>query len=110
MSAIDFNSLKSSKDLEIPFLTNSEDIGTANIGHDTLIEFGMLVKTLRLVNDSNVGLGYKVGSPSALLKIIPPNSEVTIDGWFSVFQIFPDSVTGKGLIEMDLVPSKVANK
>jgi|APSaa5957512535_1039671.scaffolds.fasta_scaffold06084_4 hypothetical protein len=111
MSSIDLGSLKSSKDLDIPFSNDSQAIGVTQINHDTLIEFGMLVKTLRIVNDDNVNnITYKTGSASGLLKTLPPNSEVTIDGWFSVFQIFPNAVTGNGLIEMDLTPTREALK
>lgn len=111
MSAIDFSSLKSSKDLNIPFLTESELIALLQINHDTLLEFGLLVKSLRIVNDDGVNvLTYRTGSASGTLKTIPPNSEATVDGWFSIFQIFPNAVTGNGLIEMDLTSVKDATK
>ena len=111
MSFIDFPSLKSSKDLDIPFLSDSEIIALVTINHDTLIEQGLLVKSLRLVNDDGTNnLDYRTGSPSGTLKSVPPNSEVTIDGWFSIFQVFPNAVTGQGLIETDLVSSKDAQR
>ena len=117
MSAIPFDQLKGSKDLSLPFISRPERVGVVPISHDTLIEFGFLVKTLRIINESaSSSIRYTINdpvdltNPNLLLKEVPPNSDETIDGWFSIFQIIPDPITGKGSIEMDLTKTIEALK
>ena len=111
MSAIPFESLKGSTDLSLPFITRSEIIGVNPINHDTLLEFGFIVKTLRIVNnDSSGSIFYRTGASDAVLKEVPPNSDDTIEGWFAIFLITPNSITGNGLLEYDLTRTSEALK
>lgn len=111
MSAIPFESLKGSTDLSIPFITRSEIIGITPINHDTLLEFGFIVKTLRIVNNSPTSsIFYRTGASDAVLKEVPPNSDDTIDGWFAIFLITPDPIAGDGLLEYDLTRTREALK
>lgn len=114
MSAIPFDLLKGSTDLSLPFISRSEKIdplNLKNIAHDTLLEFGFLVKNLRIINKSAISsIFYRTQSVDSILKEVPPSSDETIDGWFSIFQIFPDLVDGDGLIEYDLTRTLEALK
>jgi len=111
MSAIDTDSLKSASDLNIIFDTRPEIIGITQILHDSLLEFGKLIKITKIVNDDGVNnITYKTKSPSAPLRTVPPNSDETIIEWTAYLEINPDPVTGQGTLEMDLVTPQEAKK
>lgn len=109
MSTVNPDGLKSASDTTIPFLSRPETIGLVQIRHDTLIEFAKITKTVKIVNNDAVNsVTYRLQSPSAPLRTVPPNSDETIDEWTSYVEINPDPVTGQGTIEMDLVSPKDA--
>ena len=111
MSAIDTDTLKSASDLNIIFDTRPEVIALLQIRHDSLLEFGRLIKTTKIVNEDGLNnITYRTKSPSAPLRTVPPNSDETIEEWTSYLEINPNPVTGDGLLEMDLVLLKDARK
>lgn len=104
MSNVDADVLKSPESENIPFLTRTEDFTTAQLRHDCLLEFSKLLKTTKIVNNDGVNiLTYRLQSPSATLRTVPPNSEDTLNEWTSYLEINPNPVTGSGVVEMDLV-------
>ncbi len=112
MSAIDTSNLKSVNDEKIPFETHQEEIGTDEIKFDTLFRFeSKLIKRGRIVNNDSVNsIKFQIGSASAPVQLVPPNSDETFDGWFSKIIIIPDTSTGDGFLELDLVNSKDARQ
>jgi len=112
LSAIDTEFLKSINDQTIPFSFHQEVIGIVPIKFDTLFRFeAKLIQRGRIINDDNVNpILLQVGSVQAPVQSIPPNSDETFDGWFSKIFITPDTVTGKGFLELDLVSSKDAKQ
>ena len=82
MSAIDTDTLKSASDLNIIFDTRPEVIALLQIRHDSLLEFGRLIKTTKIVNEDGLNnITYRTKSPSAPLRTVPPNSDETIEGF-----------------------------
>lgn len=111
MSAINSGMLKSVSDPFIPFITRVEDFTTAQIRHDSLLEFAMLIKKIKITNDDALAnVTVRTDSPSNSLITIDPNSELVISGWTSYLEINPNAVSGSGQIEFDLVQSKDAYK
>ena len=111
MSAIDVENLKSVNDDKIPFQTFPEPIGTTEIKFDTLFRFGKIIKKGRIINDDGTNnITFRVGSIQSPIQTIPPKSDESFDGWVSKIFITPDGVTGKGLLELDLVNSKDARQ
>lgn len=111
MSAIDSDSLKSASDPLIPFITRIENFTTAPIRHDTLLEFGLLVKSIKITNNDNLAtMTIKTMSPSNNSITIDPSTELTLEEWTSFLEVVPNAVTGTGQIEMNLTSSKEARK
>ena len=111
MSAINPDELKSAADPLISFITRPETILTVQIRHDALLEFGRIIKSIKIVNNDGVNdITYRTISPSNLLRTVPPNSDETVDEWTSYLEINPDAITGSGSLEMDLVQMKDARK
>lgn len=111
MSSVNPEELKSPSDSTIPFFTRPEAIGVAQIIHDTLNEFGVLIKSIKIVNeDGSNNLTYRTQSPSNVLQTVPPNSEDVLDEWTSFLEINPDGTSGSGMLQMDLVELKNARK
>lgn len=111
MSVVPLEALKGASDTTIIFATRVEPILTAQIRHDSLLEFLRYTKTIKIVNDDAINsITYRTQSPSNNLRTVPPNSEDTLDEWTSYLEINPDVVTGAGSLEMDLVNPKDALK
>jgi hypothetical protein len=111
MSAIQQNGLKSANDPLIPFISVPETIGTVQIRHDSLLETGLLTKSIRIINNDGANpITYRTASPSSVLKTVPPNSDETIPEWTSYLEINPNAVTGNGILERDLVTNEDAHK
>lgn len=111
MSAIDTGSLKSASDPLIPFITRLETVGTAQIRHDSLLEWGLLIKSVKITNNDTLAvLTVRTNSPSNGLISVDPASELVIEEWTSYLELNPNAVSGVGQIEIDLVQSKDARK
>lgn len=111
MSAIDTDSLKSASDPLLPFITRIENFTTAPLRHDSLLEFGYLIKSVKVTNNDNLAtLTLRTISPSNNTITVDPSTELTLDEWTSFIEIVPNAVTGNGQIEMNLVTSKEARK
>lgn len=111
MSAIISDALKSVSDPLIPFITRPEDFTTVQIRHDSLLEFGKLIRAVKITNnDPLANVTVRTQSPSNVLITVDPSSELIIEGWTSYLEINPNGVSGTGQIEMDLVSSEDAYK
>lgn len=103
--------LKSASDLNIPFTEFPQAIGITVITIDTMQRFNQLIKSVRIANDDVLQpLTYRTQSLSGLLKTVGPSSEVTFNQWGSFIQINPNAVSGDGLLELDLVEPKDAQR
>lgn len=111
MSAINYENLKSANDDTIPFRNNKELLLKTVIKFDSLLRFGMLLKSVRVVNNDSTGeILVQTGSNQAVPEKIPPNMEQTFEGWFSKLIVTPDPVTGDGLLDYDMSTSKDASQ
>lgn len=109
MSSINSSGLKSATDPTISFITRPEVIDKDPIRHDSLLEYGMLIKTLKIVNnDALKPIRYKTQSPSNVYRNVDPLSSEELNEWTSYLEIVPDDTTGTGVLEMDLVQSAEA--
>jgi len=88
--------LLSATDDNIPsFLRTPENGTTTAIRHNTLYEFSRIGKGARIINnDSTNNLDVRLHNPNATIMIVPPNSELVIEEWFSEIHCEPDGTTG----------------
>jgi len=88
--------LKSASDDLIPsFLREAQNGTTTVISHDTLMEWGLIGKGARIINNDSVNnLDIQLHSNTGTVLEIPPNSELVINEWFSTIICTPDGVTG----------------
>ena len=112
MSNINVSEFKSASDDTIPsFNREPEAFTTVAIRHDTLLQFSMLGKGARIINDDILAdLIYRLHSNRGIARTIPPSSEVTIQEWFSQIHVEPDGVTGAGQLELELATFKDARR
>lgn len=109
MSYVNFESLRSPRDQNIPFLSRKIAIGTGQTLIDTLLTFGLLCKAWRLNNlDGAANLTYRTISPSNTLETILALGEDTDESWTSFFEVNTNAVSGTALLEMELVEPRFA--
>jgi hypothetical protein len=103
--------LKGNLDPTLVVVTSTFGFTIAQLKIDCLTQFGGYAKTFRIVNNDTTNvLTYRQEQNSSPLKIVPPSSEVVVNGWESYIEINPNAVTGTGFIEIDIVNKKVAEK
>ena len=111
MSSLNPDELKSPRDLTIPFSTRPENFTTAQLRIDSLIQFGKLIKSIRIENnDTTNNLTWRTQSPSNILRILAPSAVDEVDEWTSYLEINGNGATGTGQLEMDLVNIQDAKK
>jgi len=105
--SFNISTLRSATDDSIEsFLRAAENGTTAAIRHNTQLEFGLLGKGIRVVNNDNTNnLLVKLHDRNANPFIVPPSSELPIQEWFTEIHIEPDNVTGDFQITLELVES-----
>ena len=108
MSSFNVNLLPSATDERIPsFLRRNENGTTAAIRHDTILEFGLLAKGARIINnDSLNNLEVFLHDRNNVPFVIPPNSEIPIQEWFSEIHVVPDAVTGDFQLTLELLTDR----
>jgi len=104
--------LKAATNDNVPsFLRAPENGTTSNIVHDTILEFGLLGKGARIVNnDASNNLDVRLHSPTATIIIIPPSSELSIEEWFNEIHCEPDGTTGSFQLTIELASIEDARK
>ena len=105
MSSFDVNLLPSATDERIPsFLRQNENGTTSAIRHNTLLEFGLLAKGARIINnDSLNNLEVFLHDRNNTPFVVPPNSEIPIQEWFSEIHLEPDGTTGNFQLTLELL-------
>jgi len=103
LSVLPQNLLSATND-EIPSSNREpEAFTTAAVRHDTLLEFNLIGKAARIINDDSTNnLTYRLHSNRGIARIIPPSAEITVREWFSQLHIEPDGTTGSGQLELEL--------
>ena len=104
--------LKSASDDLIPsFLREAQNGTTSAINHDSLMEWGLITKGARIINNDNVNnLEVKIHSKQGTSLIIPPNSELVLSEWFSAIFITPDGTTGNFQLTLEVANLNEARK
>ena len=94
--SFDANKLKSATDDTIPsFLRTPQHGTTTAVRHQTIYEWCMIGKGARIINnDSTNNLDVRLHDPRATIMIVPPNSELVLNEWFSQIHCEPDGTTG----------------
>jgi len=73
------------------------------------MEFGGWGAGAKITNDDALNtVTVRLHSDRGRARIVPINSEITINEWFDILIVEPDSGSGSGQIEMDIVPFKEA--
>jgi len=96
--------LKSATDDEIPsFNREPEAFTTGAVRHDTLLEFSLIGKAARIINnDVTNNLIFRLHSNRGIARTIPPSAEITVREWYSQIHIEPDGTTGSGVLELEV--------
>ena len=104
--------LKSASDENVPsFLREAENGTTSAIAHDSLMEWGLITKGARVINNDSVNnLLVQLHSKQGTSLIIPPNSELVLNEWFSSIFITPDGTTGNFQLTLEVADLKEARK
>ena len=104
--------LKSATDDNIPsFLREDENGTTSVLAHNTIMEWGLIGKGARIINnDSSNNLEINLHSNTGTPLIIPPNSELSLNEWFSTIICTPDGTTGNFQITIEVADIKEASK
>jgi len=108
MSSFDVNLLPSATDERIPsFLREAQNGTVSAIRHNTLLEFGLLAKGARIINnDAAANLIVRLHSRTATPFIIPPSSELPLQEWFSEIHVEPDAGTGNFQLTLELLTDR----
>ena len=103
---------QSATDDQIPsFLRVAENGTTAAIRHNTILEWGLIGKGVRVINnDVQNNLIVRLHSRGGIALIIPPSSELPINEWFSEIHFEPNAVTGDFQIMMEVAQIKDARR
>jgi len=103
---------RSATDDNVPsYLRTPENGTTTAIRHDTLMEFGLMGKGARIINnDAAANLDVRLHNPLATIIIVPPSSELVIEEWFSQIHCEPDGVTGAFQLTLEVASMKDARK
>jgi len=100
------SSLELQKNARLP-----EDFTTAVVRHFCSMEFGGWAVGAKIINrDSLNEITYRLHSDRGTARMVPISSEVTINEWFDLIVITPDSGTGDGQLELDIVNFRDAIK
>lgn len=112
MSSINFSDFKSASDDEIPSQNREpEAFTTVAIRHDALLEFGLIGKGARIINDDVLNdLIYRLHSNRGIARVIPPAGEIIVQEWYSQIHVEPDGVSGAGQLELELATLKDARR
>jgi len=104
--------LRSASDDLIPsFLRAAENGTTTVIAHSTIYEFGKIGKGARLINNDSINnLQVQLHADTATALIIPPNSELVLEEWFSTIILTPDGTTGNFQLTLELAELNEARK
>lgn len=102
--------MKSATDDTIPsFLREAENGTTNNINHDTILEFGLIGKGARIINNDSLNdLDVRLHNVLGTILVIPPSSELVINEWFSQIFCQPDGVSGDFQLTLELAAQKDA--
>lgn len=104
--------LKSASDDNVPSFLRSPENGTTNpIRHNTQLEFGLIGKGARVVNnDSSANLLVRLHDPTAVAVIVPPSSDLIIKEWFAQIHCIPDGTTGDFQLTIEVADLRDAQK
>jgi len=104
--------LKSASDDNVPsFLREAENGLLAVIAHDTLLEWGLIAKGARIINnDVTNNLSVNLHSATGTPLIIPPASEFLVSEWFSIIILTPNATTGNFQLTLEVADLKEASK
>jgi len=102
------SNLKSATDDQIAsFNREPQAFTTAAVRHDTIIEFNLIGKAARIINDDATNnLTVRLHSNRGIARVIPPSSELTIREWYAQIHIEPDGTTGTGVLELEVAEFK----
>lgn len=109
MSYFNAQKLRGLLDQSLSFFTTVQAFTTSPLTIDSLTQFQAYIKAFRIVNQDGTNvLTYVQGQLTEPSKTVPISSEVVSTAWESFIKLTPNAVSGKGFIEMDLVPRSVA--
>ena len=93
------------------FLREAENGTTTAIRHNTILEWGMIGKGVRAINnDAQNDLIIRLHSRGGTPLVVPPSSELPINEWFAEIHFEPNAVTGDFQIMIEVAEFKDARR
>jgi len=78
---------------------------------NTQYQFGKICAKLKIVNEDPINnITYRLPSPSAPLRIVPPSSDVTVEEYTYFIELNFDITNITSILELDLVKAGDAKK
>jgi len=110
--AFNVQKLKAATNENVPsFLREPENGLLVAIRHDTILEFGLLGKGARIINNDAINnLNVRLHSSNGTIMVIPPSSELSIEEWFNEIHCEPDAATGTFQLTLELANIKDARR
>jgi len=109
MSQVQIAKLKGINNADLNWDTIPFPFTTAILLHDFLQEYNSYVRAYRVINEDGVNLlTYRQDSRTKQSITLDPASIDNQEGWTSLIEVTPNSVTGRGVLEVDLVPRVLA--
>jgi len=118
LSLPDLSLLKTRQSTELNVKSaNVEDFTTSKVSKMISMQFGGWGVGAKITNnDGAANVIYRLHSDRGISttrpddRIVPVNSSVTINEWFDILIIYPDSSTGSGQLEIDYVTFEDARR
>jgi len=110
--SFDVRNFKSAADNNVPsYLRAAQNGTTSAIRHDTIMEWGLMGKGARIINnDSAANLDVRLHDPRGTILVVPPNSELVLEEWFSQIHCEPDGTTGNFQLTIEVATFRDAQK
>lgn len=81
-----------------------EDFTTVVIRHFCSMEFGGWGVGAKIINNDNLNtITYRLHNPRGRARIVPVSSDMDINEWFDIIIVTPNTTTGFGQLELDIV-------
>lgn len=108
MSNFNPEDFESPQNITVPIESRTVEINPN--GTDTQLkfnsqsQFAKIIAKFKIVNEDSVNnITYRIPSPSAPLRTVPPNSDVTVEEYTYYIELNFDVANTKSILELDLI-------
>ena len=115
MSVFSPEDFESPQNITVPIESRTIEINigvpVTQLRLNTQYNFGKICAKLKIINDDGVNvISYRIPSPSAPLRTVPPNSSTTVEEYTYFIELNFDIGNITSILELDLVNPKDSRK